>query len=61
MARRWSGFLPQNQDIKEQWGVLEESQSLKAGKLQTLAKEMGVEEADLYEEELDEDDYEIQT
>ncbi len=23
MARRWSGFLPQNQTIKEEWDLLE--------------------------------------
>jgi hypothetical protein len=27
MARRWSGFLPQNQDIKEQWGIMEDTQA----------------------------------
>jgi len=25
MARKWSGFLPQNQEVKEQWGLLEAS------------------------------------
>jgi hypothetical protein len=27
MARSWSGFLPQNQDIKEQWQILENQAS----------------------------------
>ncbi len=27
MARSWSGFLPQNQNIKDQWRALEASQS----------------------------------
>ena len=26
MARSWCGFLPQNQSVKEQWGLLEMSQ-----------------------------------
>jgi hypothetical protein len=27
MAKSWSGFLPQNQAVKEQWGLLEATQS----------------------------------
>ena len=27
MARSWNGFLPQNQAVKEQWGLLEATQS----------------------------------
>lgn len=37
MARRWSGFLAQNQEIKEQWGVLEESRNQIEERLQGLA------------------------
>lgn len=25
MAKSWSGFIAQNQEVKEQWGLLEES------------------------------------
>jgi hypothetical protein len=27
MARSWSGFIPQNQSVMEQWSMLEASQS----------------------------------
>lgn len=46
MARSWSGFLPQNQDIKEQWGMLEQDQSDVQVQIQLVPAD--VEEGDDY-------------
>lgn len=39
MARRWNGFLAQNQEVKEQWGLLEESRRQIEARLEMLSDE----------------------
>jgi hypothetical protein len=47
MARAWSGFLPQNESIKRQWGLLESPPSEIADSLQAILREMDREGAEL--------------
>ena len=51
MARAWSGFLPQNESIKRQWGLLEAPPSEIADSLQAILREMDGDGADLGGEE----------
>jgi hypothetical protein len=52
MAKRWSGFLAQNQEVKEQWGVLEESRNQIEERLQGLTRAERPDEGDSDEEQL---------
>jgi hypothetical protein len=51
MAKSWCGFVPQNQNIKEQWNLLEASQGEIIEKLQGLLEGRPAEETAASEEE----------
>jgi hypothetical protein len=46
MAKSWSGFMPQNQHILEQWGVMEASSEQIAEVLSSMPKEAETESKD---------------
>jgi hypothetical protein len=46
MAKSWSGFLPQNQNVLEQWGMLEASTHQIVDVLKALPKKEKVEPND---------------